>query len=429
MRLHSVLSPLRAPAVFVAILAGGAVLAQESTPEKPTGGAEQEEPAKTEVTEPKPEKPALEDRLTVTAGGGVYQIKAGGRSMAQPRRRDPVIPCGDPTLCKGLLPQQTIDLSFDTASGPALLLSAEYRITQRFFARMEYLKPSAGNADMTDQRWIDKHRAPGDFIMAGFESTTSPDYEEVSIGGAFRLWPGKKKGVGSRTYVDAIVENRTSKTRYVFQVGPITQNPFDPNALMAGNFDTLGLPSGNYTMNFGTLSGGVRIGTRITDNVLIEGSFVPVWFARFDAQAELPHHGLVFVHNFMDHLDPNFSTGPNCNSRDDPNNPLTPNCGLLEGDLKTTDVNIRQRSSRGSGLGLDLNVEVKVTDWMAIVAGYHRQDFRSIGGTENRDFKAEPALGCAPNAQNQPRCDENGELVHVDTLRQGVFVQGRFRFF
>lgn len=425
MRLHSVLSPLRAPAVFVAILAGGAVLAQESTPEKPTG-AGQEEPAKTEVKEQKPEKPPLEDRLTVTVGGGAYQVKAGGRSMTQPRHRDPVISCGDPTQCKGLLPQQTIDLSFKTASGTGLLMSAEYKFTQRLFGRIEYLKPSAGNADMTDQRWIDKHGAPGDFIMAGFESTSSPDYEEVAIGGAFRLWPGKKKGVGSRTWVDAIVENRSSKTRYTFQVGPITQNPFDPNSLMAGNFDILGLPSGNYTLNFGTLSGGVRIGTQVTEKVAIEGSFVPVWFARFDAQAELPHHGLVFIHDFVNHLDPNFAMGPTCSNTDaNPRN----DCGLLDADLKTTDVNIRQRSSRGSGLGLDLNVEVKVTDWIAIVAGYHRQDFRSVGGTENRDFKAEPALGCTPNAKNQPRCDENGELVHADTVRQGLFVQGRFRFF
>jgi len=379
--------------------------------------------SETAAPEVKEEKkgPRLSDRLTLTAGPAVFSMRGRGKGTTRPRQTDFQVRSA-PKSDLFLPLQQTTDLRFESATGEAFTLGASFQVSPRLMATADVVTSQTGSTSLFDNRRLAEFNRPGDFTLAEFQSTADAEYFEWNVGGALRAFPGKKRGEGSRAHVLVLMRYQKAAARYRFDAGRLTDNPFDPNTLSAPQFDAFGSSPANYALDYEALLGGVRIGGRISKRFSVEGMLAPILFARYEGRADLGLHGLLFVHgqrSSLVHLDPRFHV-PNCNSTDtNPNN----NCGLVDTELQVLPVKVEQKSNRARGLALDLNMDINLTENFGVLVGYHRQDYRSVGGTEKRLFAGDAFAGC------QPDCDEQGILVTAQVVTQSLLATARFRWF
>jgi hypothetical protein len=371
-------------------------LAQEQTP--PAG--EPEEPGQAEGTTLDDKVSAwLEQRLSVRAGAGAFNLAASVKGATDYFEFPPNQP-GPQRV------EQVNVLDLGRSTGAAYTLDFWLRLGKRWFVTADVTATSSPDEKIVDSRNIGSFGATGDFTMAEFESEGGSDFLEWSIGGAFRAFP-LKKTEDPRIWVDVMLQYRKADAEYAFQGGEISANPFDASVFKTPRFDPFGRFPASYDMEFQTLSAGLRLGTKISERFALDLTVLPVWFGRFEGIGDLGDHGLSFAHRGDTvHTSPIFNT-PNCDD-DDPAQIGTPACtGLVDGDLLNPSLTVEHDSNRGAGLRLDLNIDVRLTKLFGIAFGYHRQDYRSIGGEEKRLFGNEERAQCP----DVPVLDEDGNII------------------
>ena len=403
----------------------------------PADDEDEEEAKKKKATE------KLLDRLTVRAGTAAFSLR--GRSRGTTQFFDN-FDRGANARPRFFNINNNNDIRFGNASSVALTADASFRITPRITATLEYLTAAPEEGETFDNRRIANLTGPGDVTLAEFQSTAEADYSEWSMGGQFRFFPTKKKGAGSRFQLHGLVNYQRSNADYRYAAGDLTGNPFRPFALSDPNFTAAAGAAASYAFDFENLAVGARFSGLLSKRLNLDVTVAPVVFSRFEGEADLGPHGLVFVHNAL-HMDPNFDQRSCVQDDADPNTPLcikpkqvrsrppcvlndqdpnTPECGLVEADLSTNRGRVEQQASRGRALNLDLNVDYKFTNWFGIAVGMKRHDVRSLGGTEKRLFGVDSADCSKDNLKNEVEC---GDLVQSKIIAQSFFIMGRFRWF
>ena len=396
------------------------LLAQEATPEGAGPAASAEAPADDAPRTPKP------DRLTVRIGPAGFRMRTevSGSTIREETQRGP------------FAVKQVNMLEFAATDASGERLELEYRLDRGFYLSADLLVGAPGSEHFTDSRDIGNFGGEGNFNLARFESEYDADYLEWSFGGGKRVYPWKPRD-DSKVRLDVMLQYRKSEADYTFNAGGITSNPFDPNAFFAPRFDPLGLAQASYDTSFETLLAGVRLFVGLTPKLSLESTFAPTWFGRYEGIGDLGPHGIVFIHDQTSvHRDPIFHT-KNCDS-DDPLTTTPPCEGLVDSDLRNPSLEVRHKSSRARGLRLDMNLDYRISDAFGIRFAYLRQDFRSVGGTENRIFGDDAAAGCTgppdpnnpPTFVGPPNCpDESGKLDKAATVTRGFTIFGRFSWF
>lgn len=406
--------PLRLPLVIACFLsfAATAFPAIDAAPPQAGGaGAAEpqpktdEQPSKKETGE-KGKGAKISDRLEVRVGPAWFSLRGSTRGTTE--FFDAVGPVN--------LQQTTFD-KFDKASGAAEQIDVSYKILSRIaaFAGFTISHPTGNN--FTDERLLGNLAGPGDSRLVQFSSTAAPDYNQFNLGGSFRLLPTKKHGPSKR-FLDIIVEFQSTRTHYDFEAGVQKLGRFiDPNFLTFRPIvDPLFTAKSNfpasYNMNFLNLGAGFKIGGQISKKLSVDLKFVTSLFGRYDGTGFLTNHGLPFVHSPL-HRAPDLHV-PGCVT--DLGNPNTPDCGLVDSDLQTSHLKVKQHSSRSRGFNLDVNLDYSINDWLGVAAGYRRNFARSVGGEEKRTFDP----GIPP---------ERGDLDRAALLSDSFSVVGRFRFY
>jgi len=323
--------------------------------------------------------------------------------------------------------QQTMYEKFNKAGGAAGLIDVSYRILPRLVAFGDFTVSHPTGSRMTDDRLIGNFSGPGDFRLVQFASDAGPDYNQLNIGGAYRLLPTKKHGPSDR-YLDLVVEFQSTRAAYEFESGVETRNPFDPNVLTDPVFTAFSNSRARYFMDFLNLGGGFKVGGKIGKKLTVDVKAVAYVFGRYRGEGRLPHHGLPFVHS-PNHIDPRFHV-PGCQNDTDPN---TPPCGLVDADLNTSQLTVHQKSEKSRGLNSIVTFDYSVTEWFGVEAGYRRTFVRSTGGSEVRVFNGPGSCNIPgskatmlPPGTFLPDC---GDLDKAEILADSAYLLGRFRFF
>lgn len=404
--------------------------AQETTPPEDQPATPAETPATPEEAPPvPPPDPSayaswLQDRIMVRGGYGAMIVRGSSRGTT----------IREETQVEPLSVEQIQNVNFDSTTEFGYMLDFSYRIGRRWFVTGDFFITSGKDETYTDTRDIGNIDDTGDFLLARFESDYESDYTEWSIGGAFRAFPFKPHD-DPRFFVDALLQFRKAEANYTFNSGEMIANPFSPTAFSEPRFDPMGRDQASFDMEHEALQAGVRLGWNLSQRFTLDFLFLPTIFGRYEGTADLQGHGIVFEHaQGTAHTDPVFHT-PNCDS-DDPPSAGTPACaGLVDGDLRNPTLVVDQDSNRGSGLRLDMNLDIKFTEMFSLSVGYHRQDFRSVGGEHEKTFGDDSGAGCQdPNPRvvngvivEVPRCiDEVGDLGQASITTQSFYVAGRF---
>jgi hypothetical protein len=388
------------------------------------------EPAKQDAEEPGVK---VSDRLRIDVGPTGFEVRARGRG----RRRilHNLLPVQDPNDIGIGRFETSHDLRFESATGAGVAAEATFKILPRVSAVADILASSAGDGLLVDNRRLGLQRAPGDRTLAEFQSDASPEYLEWGLGGTYRFLPGTKHALDSKVVLEGTIVYRESRTEYDFDAARLVSDPFAPIRLDPTDPANFADPNGargalaaspSYTLDFEALTAGVRIGGNLSDRFAIEGELGVVVASRFSGSAELGPNGIIFKHT-PQHEDPNLHV-PNCKIVD-PNSGRE--CGIIDADLFVAGVGLRQRAKRARGIGLDLAGELKINDWFALTAGYHRQDFRTVGGTDTYRFGplAVPTDPQGNKVQLNPTGQRAGELIKTQVVTQAFHLRARFRFF
>jgi len=419
MSLRAALTLATALTLVLALSSGlSASRAQEETPPAPPEESAPEALEPAEEVETVPDEPAKHwfgERLEVRTGVSAFHLR--GRVSGTTHREE--------TQVQPLRIEQINQLHFDGTTGAAWTLDLRFKLGRRWFVTADVITSSLPSEGFTDDRLIAKIGGTGDFTLARFEADHEADYLEWSIGGAFRAWP-RKPTSDPTFYVDAILQFRKADNDYLFRVGEMTANPFEPPAFFLPRFDPYGMAWGTYEMGFERLLIGARLGWKIAERWTLEAMIAPTLMAKFDGTADLGGHGIAFEHKQGSaHTQPVFHVY-NCDSDD--NDPTTPDCaGLVDGDLLNPSLMVQQESDDGAGIDLGLNVDYFFSDLFGLSFGYKYQHYRSKGGSEERIFGDDVAAGCPLSPTAGPACtDEEGDLGKAAIVTHALYVFGKF---
>jgi hypothetical protein len=428
MSLRAALTPLLALTLALTLSSGlSASHAQEEStppPQEPTLEPQEEE------VEAAPEEPAKSwfiERVKVRAGASAFYLRS--RVSGTTHREE--------TQLQPYRVEQIDLLHFDSSVGQAWVADFLIRVGRRWYVTADVLVSSPPGEGFTDDRQIGRFDGTDDFTMARFESEYQVDYLEWSVGGAFRAYPLKPQEKLT-FYVDGLLQYRKAENEYQFQVGEMVANPFEPSAFFDPRFDPQGRAMGSYDMDFETLVIGAKLGWRLSDRWNMDATIGSVLFAKFEGYADMGPHGIKFEHaQGTAHTQPVFHVR-GCDSDDPEPASGTPDCaGLVDGDTLNPSLEVNQESDAGSGLRLALNFDYEFSDRFSLSFGYHYQDLRSRGGTEERIFGDDAAAGCPPSlvedpntgqqTQGPPVCtDELGDLNKAAIVTQSLYLYGKF---
>ncbi len=427
MSLRAALTPLLALTLALTLSSGlSASRAQEDvSPPQEESAPPPEEPTlePQEEVEAAPEEPTKSwfiERVNVRAGAAAFYLRS--RVSGTTRREE--------TQVQPYWVEQTDLLHFDTSVGQAWVADFLIKAGRRWYVTADVLLSSPPGEGVTDDRLIGEFGSTGDFTVARFDSEYQVDYLEWSIGGGFRVYPLKPQE-SMTFYIDGLLQFRKTNNEYEFRVGEMVANPFEPPGFFDPVFDPYGRTLGSYEMDFETLSIGAKLGWRLSERWNLEAILAPVLFAKFDGNADLGPHGIKFEHTQgTAHTQPVFHVR-GCDSDDPEPASGTPACeGLIDGDTLTPSLEVKQESDTGSGLKFDLNFDYRFSDLFSLSFGYHYQNLRSRGGTEERIFGNDDAVGC-PTSADDPNgpgiCeDELGDLNKAGIVTQSLYVYGKF---